>query len=268
LQNSKQKFSERGIALAAVSYDSEAILRDFSTRHGIAFPLLADPDSQIISEYGVLDDGAKGFTKGMAHPGYFYVTPDGKVSEEFFESAYTDRYTGNNIILKLFPDLVEGSGRQVAAPHFGLSLSQSDRLVIPGSRITVAAEITLPSGTHVYAPGVSGYKPIQLVLDPSPDLKLSDVRYPKPVTLYLPAIKESVPVFEGRFQIRQDVVVSSDGAFVKSIGGGKKVTLKGILKYQACDKTKCFLPQEVELSWDIQVGALDLERAPAAIQHK
>ena len=254
--------------MVAVSYDSEAILRDFSTRHSIAFPLLADPDSHIIAEYGVLDESAKGFTKGMAHPGYFYVTPDGKVSEEFFETAYTDRYTGNNLILKLFPDLVEGSGREVAAPHLGLSLSQSDRLVVPGSRFTLTAEVTLPPDTHVYAPGVSGYKPIQLVFEPAPEVKLASVRYPKPVTLYLPAIKESVPVFEGRFQIRQDVVVSSDSAFMKSIGDGKKVMLKGILKYQACDKTTCFLPQEVELSWEIQVGALDLERAPAEIRHK
>ena len=268
MQNSKQKFSERGIGLAAISYDSEAILRDFSTRHSIQYPLLADIDSQIITEYGVLDATAKGFTKGMAHPGYFYVTPDNKVSEEFFETSYTDRYTGNNLILKLFPDLVEGSGRKVEAPHLGLALTQSDPLAIPGTRLTVSAEITLPPGTHVYAPGVSGYKPIQLILEPSPDIKLAEVRYPKPVTLYLPAIKESVPVFEGRFQIRQDVVVSSDRAFIKSIGDGKKVTLKGILKYQACDKTTCFLPQQVELSWDIQVGALDLERAPAAIQHK
>lgn len=254
--------------MTAISYDSEAILRDFATRHSIEFPLLADPDSQIITEYGVLDEGAKGFTKGMAHPGYFYVTPDGKVSEEFFEAAYTDRYTGNNLILKLFPDLVEGSDHKVEAPHIGLSLSQSDGVVIAGSRITVSAEVTLPSGTHVYAPGVSGYKPIQLVLEASPEIKLADIRYPKPVILYLPAIKESVPVFEGRFQIRQDVVVSSDRAFMKSIGDGKKVALKGILKYQACDKTTCFLPQEVELSWEIQVGALDVERSPAAIQHK
>jgi hypothetical protein len=268
LQNSQQKFSERGIGIAAISYDSEAILRDFSTRHNIQYPLLADPDSQIIRQYGVLDEAATGFAKGMTHPGYFYVTPDGKVSEEFFEASYTNRYTGNNLILKLFPDLVEGNGRKVAAPHIGLALSQSDQRVIAGTRLTVSAEVTLPPDTHVYAPGVSGYKPIQLVLEPSPEMRLAEVRYPKPVILYLPAIKESVPVFEGKFQIRQDVVVSSDRAFITSIGDGKKVTLKGILKYQACDKTTCFLPQEVELSWEVQVAALDVERSPASIQHK
>jgi len=37
----------------------------------------------------VLNTEATGFTKGMAHPGYFYVTPDGAMKEKFFETAYT-----------------------------------------------------------------------------------------------------------------------------------------------------------------------------------
>ena len=268
MQNASQKFKEEGIGLAAISYDSEAILADFGKRHGITFVLLADPKSEVISRYGVLDEAAKSFTKGMAHPGYFFVTPDGKVSEEFFEAAYTDRYTANNLMLKLFPDLVEGSGREVPAPHLGLSLSQSDQLVIPGSRLTLTAAISLPPDIHVYAPGVLGYKPIQLMIEPAAEVKLAGVRYPKPAILYLPAIKESVPVYEGRFRISQDVVVSASGAFLKSIGEGKNVTLKGTLQYQACDKTTCFLPQQVQVSWDIRVGALDGQRAPEAIQHK
>jgi hypothetical protein len=43
------------------------------------------------------------------------VTPDGKVKEKFVETAYTDRYTASNLILKLFPNAVEGNGREVAA---------------------------------------------------------------------------------------------------------------------------------------------------------
>ena len=46
---------------------------------------IADPKSEIIRSYGVLNTEATGFTKGMAQPGYFYVTPDGRVKEKFFE---------------------------------------------------------------------------------------------------------------------------------------------------------------------------------------
>ena len=139
MQNAREKFRQQGVGLAAISYDSQAILRDFTQRQRIEYPLIADPKSEIIRSYGVLNAEATGLTKGMAHPGYFYVTPDGKVKEKFFETAYTDRDTAASLILKLFPELVEGKGREVAAPYIKLTLAQSDEAVIPGSHFTVAA---------------------------------------------------------------------------------------------------------------------------------
>ena len=79
----------------------------------------------------MLNAEATGFTKGMAHPGYFYVTPNGTVKEKFFETAYTERDTAASLILKLFPELVEGNVREVAAPYIKLTLAQSDEAVIP-----------------------------------------------------------------------------------------------------------------------------------------
>ena len=117
MQNAREKFRQEGIGLAAISYDSAAILRDFTQRHGIEYPLIADPDSNIIRSYGVLNQEATGFTKGMALPGYFYIRPSGAVKEKYFETAYTDRYTAGNLLLKLFPQLVEGKGREVPAPY-------------------------------------------------------------------------------------------------------------------------------------------------------
>ncbi len=268
MQNAREKFRQQGVGLAAISYDSEAILRDFTQRHKIEYPLIADPKSEIIRSYGVLNTEATGFTKGMAHPGYFYVMPGGRVKEKFFETAYTDRDTAASLILKLFPELVEGSGREVAAPHIKLTLFQSDEVVAPGSRFTVAAEVALPPDTHVYAPEVKGYKPIQLIMEASPDLKLLPPRYPNAKVLFLPVIDESVPVYEGNFRLLQDVVVSADRTFNSSVTQAKTITLKGTLFYQASDSVKCYVPQKSEVSWDVRVIPLDRERAPEAIQHK
>ncbi len=268
MQNAREEFRHEGIGLAAISYDSEAILRDFTQRHRIEYPLIADPKSDIIRSYGVLNTEATGFTKGMAHPGYFYVTPNDTVKEKFFETAYTDRYTAGSLILKLFPELVEGKGREVAAPYIKLTLFQSDEVVAPGSRFTVAAEVELPPDTHVYAPGVKGYKPIQLMIEASPDFRLLPLRYPNAKVLFLPAINESVPVYEGTFRLLQDAVVSADRQFIGSVTQGKTVTVKGTLLYQACDSEKCYLPQKSDVSWDVRVIPLDRERAPEAIQHK
>src|SRR5215470_15422210 len=98
LQRAQQKFKDQGIGITAISYDSPDILREFAQRQQITFPLLADPTSGIIRRFHVLNREAKGMTAGMAHPGFLYVDRTGHIQETFFESAYTDRYTANNVI--------------------------------------------------------------------------------------------------------------------------------------------------------------------------
>lgn len=85
-----------------MSYDSKAILKEFSDHHGISYPLLADPQSAIIKRFGVLNPDATDFMKGMAFPGYIYIAPDGRIQQTFFERNYRERYTANNVIATLF----------------------------------------------------------------------------------------------------------------------------------------------------------------------
>jgi len=221
LQNANQRFESQGLKLAAISYDSPAILKDFAERHKIEFPLLADPNSEVIRSFNVLNIEAKGMTKGMAYPGFFYIDSSGIIRERYFEAKYTNRFTANNVIEKLLPELTEEVSQAVDAPHLRLTLSQSDRTVVAGSRVMLTAEIELPPDVHVYSPGVRGYKPIQLVLHPSAGIELAPANsYPSPKTLYLEAIKEQVPVFEGKFRITQDVTVSAS-----QIGDGIRAVL-------------------------------------------
>jgi Thiol:disulfide interchange protein DsbD, N-terminal len=140
---------------------------------------------------------------------------------------------------------VEAARREVAAPYIKLTLDQSDGTVIPGSRFTVATEVTLPPDTHVYSPEVKGYKPIQLIMEASPELKLLPVRYPKARVLFLPVINESVPVYEGKFRLLRDVVVSADRTFIGSVTEAETITLKGTLFYQACDTVEMLSAPEI-----------------------
>jgi len=178
LQDAKEKFEAQGIKLAAISYDNTDILKDFADRHKIDYTLLADPESKIIGSYGVLNPEATGMMKGMALPGYFFIDPSGVIREKYFEAKYTDRFTANNVMAKLFPELGEEVSPKVDAPHLSVELSQSDRVVVPGSRFSLIAQIVLPEDVHVYAPGVKGYKPIQLELSPSRELELVPPVYP------------------------------------------------------------------------------------------
>jgi hypothetical protein len=231
--------------------------------------MLEDPDSKIIRAYGVLNTEATGMQKGFARPGFFYIDSNGIIREKFFEVKYRERLTGNNVIAKLFPELGQEVTDTVEAPHLQLALEQSDRAGVPGTRITLAAEVRLPPDVHVYAPGTQGYKPIKLVIDGMKEMELKPTVYPPSKTLYLPAIKESVPVFEGTFRISQDVKVSSSSEFWGSLGkDGKIFTITGKFEYQACDKTICYVPTSVPVKWNLQVFPLDRTRAPVEIRHK
>lgn len=231
--------------------------------------MLADPDSKIIRAYGVLNEEATGMQKGFARPGYFFIDTRGIIREKFFDPKYRDRLTGNDLIAKLFPELGQEVTGNVEAPHLQLKLEQSDRTGVPGTQITLVAEVRLPPDVHVYAPGAQGYKPIQLLIDSQQAVELKPPSYPQSKVLFLPAIKERVPVYEGIFRISQDIKVNSGSAFFGSLGKeGKTITIAGKLAYQACDTRTCYFPTSVPVKWDLRVFPLDRTRAPVDIRHK
>jgi hypothetical protein len=244
-------------------------LKYFADRRKIGFPMLADPDSRIIRTYEVLNVEAAGQFKGMARPGYFFIGTNGVIREKFFEAKYRERLSGNNVIAKLFPELGQEVTDTVEAPHLQLMVEQSDRIGNPGSNITLTAEVRLPPDVHVYAPGTKGYIPINLLVEPVPGVQLKPAVYPRSKILYLSAIKERVPVFEGTFRISQDLQVATAGDFSNSLGAdGKTITIAGKLEYQACDSKICFLPTSIPVQWQLQVVPLDRQRAPEDIRHK
>ena len=231
--------------------------------------MLGDAESNTIKAYGVLNPEATGMQKGFARPGYFFIDTQGIIREKFFEAKYRERLTGNSIISKLFPELGQEVTERVEAPHLQLAVEQSDRIGVPGTRITLAAEVKLPPDVHVYAPGAQGYKPIRLVMDAMPEMEFKQPVYPESKTLFLPVINERVPVFDGTFRISQDVKVSSGAEFWGSLGkDGKTFTISAKLEYQACDQTKCYPPATIPVKWQLQVLPLDRTRAPVEIRHK
>jgi hypothetical protein len=244
-------------------------LKYFADRQKVDFPMLADPGSKAIRDYHVLNTEAVGQFKGMARPGYFFIDPKGIIREKFFEAKYRERLSGNNVIAKLFPELGEEVVDTVQAPHLEVRVQQSDRTSVPGSLITLITEVRLPREVHVYAPGTKGYKPIELSTDATPGIEVRAPIYPPSKVLFLSAINERVPVFEGTFRIRQDVKVSTAAEFSNSLGAaGKEFAISGTLHYQACDSKTCFLPNAVPVQWQLKILPLDRQRAPDEIRHK
>jgi DsbC/DsbD-like thiol-disulfide interchange protein len=223
----------------------------------------------VIRSFQVLNLEAKEMAQGVAHPGFFFLDGNGVIREKFFAANDVDRFTPNNLIGRLFPELEEGTFEDLETPLVRLSITQSDRVAAPGNQITLVAEVKLAAGVHVYAPEVQGYKPIALTIEPSTEFTLEPVSYPKPRVLYLDAIREQVPVFEGQFRITQDLRVTTNRDFLRSLPvEGKSMTIAGELHYQACDERTCYPPTSEPVKWQLQVLPLDRQRSPENIQHR
>ena len=79
MQKDSQQISDNGIQVVAVSYDSVEILKGFSDKSEIKFPLLSDADSSVIKLYGLLNEKAKGKQAGIPHPATILVDKTNKI---------------------------------------------------------------------------------------------------------------------------------------------------------------------------------------------
>jgi thiol:disulfide interchange protein DsbD len=139
----------------------------------------------------------------------------------------------------LWAETVNGRQAQVTT-------SASTGVAHSGQRITLAVEVNLRPGVHVYAPGVEGYIPISWTLEKSAAYEAHDVEMPAAHKLYLEAIDETAPVYEGRFRLVRDVTVGPD------VHEGR-LSIAGTLRYQACDDRMCYKPEKLPLGWTLVV---------------
>ena len=256
------QLKRQGLSVAGVSYDSVAVLADFSRRRGITFPLLSDSGSRTIKQYGIFNTTipeTNQQTYGIPFPGTFMLNAQGIVTSRYFEQAYQERTTVGAILARL-GDHVEAAATKVSSPQVEVTSFVTDSTVAPGTHFSIVLDIKPAKGVHVYAPGVTGYKPIALSVAPAPNLIIRDARYPHPEDYHFKPLNEHVPVFQRPFRIVQDVMLDPSREGSAALKDVTTLTIKGRFEYQACDDKVCFLPQTTPLEWTINLKALDRER--------
>ena len=261
LENSRTQLESQGLGVAAISFDSVAVLHNFAQRKSIHIPLLSDAGSKIIRAYGILNEtvGKDDEVYGIPHPGTFLLDASGKVVSKDFEEDFRDRVTAASILASRFGAAVDAAKSDVVGKQALLSLSASNATLHVGERITLVIDVTLKPGMHVYAPGVDGYIPVAWAMGPSPSWTAHDAVFPASEKLRLEAIQETVPVYQNHIRITRDVTV---GQNVKP----GPLTVEGTFRYQACDDRVCYIPQTLPLKWTFEVQPLDRARVPAAMR--
>jgi peroxiredoxin len=257
MEESKQESTRLGLGIAAISYDSVPVLKSFADRRHITLPLLSDEDSKIIRSFGVLDEDVPKSNEfyGIPHPFTFIVDEKGIIKSRNSDEDFQRRFTVGNLIGR------RADIKNVPAKRVTITQSVSDTLVHGGQRFKVRLEIQLPPKSHVYAPGVQGYIPIEWKLTPSPSFEEIPIRYPEPRDLFLKPIKETVPVYEGKLVLEREIIPAQKYA-------GEELKIEGSLRYQVCDDNKCYVPETTPIAWTVKYEPHDRTRAPVEIRRK
>jgi DsbC/DsbD-like thiol-disulfide interchange protein len=136
-----------------------------------------------------------------------------------------------------------GPGKPTETKHLTVTTSASPEAGRPGKPVTLAVDVAPKPGMHVYSPGQDGYIAITLTLDANPAFTAAKAKYPAGEKIYMPILKETQIVYGKPFRILQNVT------FRQSSG---PLTIKGSLRYQACDDTICYLPATIPLEWTLK----------------
>ena len=262
LQGRVDQIQRSGLGLVAISYDSVATLADFSTRRAITFPLLSDAGSATIKRYGIFNTtvvDTSNFTYGIPFPGTFIVDASGRVTSRFFEAAYQERDTISSVMVRIGGQ-IEAPATKVAAAHVALTTYSTDQIAAPGTHFSLVLEVVPERRVHVYAPGVSGYRPIELTVQPQPGLLIRGAQYPKAEDYFFKPLNEHVAVYQRPFRVVQDLAIDASAQAAAALKDRTSLTITATLAYQACNDKVCFIPQSVPLSWTIALRPLDRER--------
>jgi len=272
LQGQYDKLRKDGLGLVAISYDSQEILASFSQQRGITFPMLSDVGSATIKCYGILNtvaeeglgpngkdpdviaqvklyvsaNGANERQRGIPFPGTFIVDRTGRVKARFFEDSYTVRNTVSNIRVKLNETDAVVAATSVQTQHLDVTTYPSDAAVAPGNRFSIIVRVSPHSGIHVYAPGASNYKVIELAQVPNPYLRSQPVSYPSSEIYFFKPLNERVPTYQKPF-----MVLDGQASTRNALKDQTSLTFGGALNYQACDDRLCYDPVALPLSWTV-----------------
>ena len=98
LQRDLKTIEDAGVQVVGISYDDTKVLKSFSDRMKIAFPLLSDPGSQTIESYHIRNEAARGKAEGVPYPGTFLIDREGVIRAKLFLEGYRDRHTAEALV--------------------------------------------------------------------------------------------------------------------------------------------------------------------------
>jgi len=141
--------------------------------------------------------------------------------------------------------------------HLTVATSSTPPGVAPGARVSLVVDVAPKPTMHVYAPGQKDFIPVSLTLAANDAIKAEIAQFPVAEKLEVKDLGETHLVYTKPFRIVQDVTIAKSALATRSGTRSSTITVKGTLKYQACDASICYAPVSVPVTWTL---ALQLPR--------
>jgi DsbC/DsbD-like thiol-disulfide interchange protein len=120
--------------------------------------------------------------------------------------------------------------------------------VKPGAGTRIALQCVVKPGYHVQANPVENPSliPITLKMDAAESVSVGEPLYPAPKRLRLPGDTQDLVVYDGTFVIAFPLQAGRNAT-------SGAITLKGTLRYQACDDSHCLFPVTLPVALAVTV---------------
>ena len=253
LQEHLGAFAEAGVRVIAVSPEPAEVVARFTERYGVTFPILSDPESAVIDQYGIRNTEVPEDHRlyGMPFPGAYLIDAEGRIVQKHFNTNYRVRESAEMVIRGDFGEWYDVEGYPAAEGGGAVSASLGSSELKPFRRVDLLVRIDLPEGQHAYGePVPEGLVATSVTVTGPEELRTDEPVLPATRPLFVEGVGEELQVFEGDIHIRVPLSYRS----AEAPDGGDSVPIAIEVRYQACDELVCFLPVEERLTLDAPLG--------------
>lgn len=252
----------RGIALVGVSYDPPEVLKGFTEKHGLTYPLLADVGSRVITALGLLDREliahherfgieTKEWQHGVAYPAVFVIDGDGVVTAKRVREHYRAREGSHQLLEEALGISLPALGAAVteSAPRVRVSAQLDGERYVRWEETRLHVSVDVEDGWHVYgAPVPAGYTALTVAVTSIPEVRIGAPRLPAPHPFRVEGLDEDFVAHEGRLEVLVPVAFE-----VPPDQGQVEVGVE--VRFQTCSSSECLPPDALTLVLEVEQEA-------------
>lgn len=245
-----------GVRLYTVSYDEPDALADYTEAHDVSFHMLSDPESEVITAFGILnttipEDDHPWY--GIPFPGAYAIDANGTILEKFFEHNFAVRPGPEQLLAAALGQSFEVELADGPVEEVTVEVRFEGDVLPSGVTRELVATLRVPDGQHLYSePVPEGLVAATIEIDEDPGILTYTPLAPATRPLTLAGSGDTLQVYDGDVVLR--LPVAQNARAMEKDEEGRWVTIKGRVRWQACDEQECFLPQSTPFEFRVHAG--------------